>query len=326
MKNDLRERYIYAVTRKLPAKIRKDVSEELETLIDDMLMERCGDVTPTEKDLRVVLTELGTPRELYEKYTDDGKDCLIGFPYYNDYKFILKIVLICLVCGVGMASILSEIINPSEAWYNGLFKWFEAILSAIPAVFMVITLIFAFCYHKGININLKNDFDFDNLPPVPDKRNRISKTESIIGIAISVVFLVVFLFAPKLIGCFLTKTSEFMPIFNAEAIRSSWLLLVIFTVCGITRETVKLIEGRYCKRVMIVTIITNSITAIVTCTWLLGANIMNPDFISSVSTIFAGEEVVINLFKNFQIFFMAVILFALGLDTIETVVKSLRKY
>lgn len=64
--NDLIERYIYAVTKRLPQKVQKDISDELRTLIDDMLAERCGELVPEEKDIRVVLTELGTPEELYE--------------------------------------------------------------------------------------------------------------------------------------------------------------------------------------------------------------------------------------------------------------------
>lgn len=325
MKNDLRERYIYAVTRKLPAKISKDVSEELETLIDDMLMERCGDVTPTEKDLRVVLTELGTPKELYEKYTDEGKDCLIGFPYYSDYKFILKVVLICVLVGVAIASLFSEILNPSPMWYEGITKWFEAVLDVIPSTFMVITLGFAICYHKGININLNGDFDFDNLPPVPDKRNRISKVESIVGIVFSVAFFIIFLFAPQILGFVRTGTSEFVPVFNTEIIQSSWLLIALFTICGVTRDTARLIEGRYCNRVMIITIITNVITAVTTAIWLLGTNIMNPELINSLSDLFSDEAVLINLFSKFQVFLLAIILFALAIDTIETVVKTLRK-
>ena len=62
MSEDLLERYLYAVTRRLPEKQREDVAQELRGLVDDMLFDRCGDITPTEKDLRVVLTEIGTPR------------------------------------------------------------------------------------------------------------------------------------------------------------------------------------------------------------------------------------------------------------------------
>ena len=92
MKNDLIERYLYAVTKRMNPKIREDVKNELSCLIEDMLMERCGDVVPTEKDIRVVLTELGTPQELYIKYSGDGDKCLIGQPYYSTYLFVMKIV------------------------------------------------------------------------------------------------------------------------------------------------------------------------------------------------------------------------------------------
>lgn len=61
MTNDLIERYIYAVTKRMPNKYKKDVSDELRTLIEDMLDERCGNLTKSEKDIQVVLTKLGTP-------------------------------------------------------------------------------------------------------------------------------------------------------------------------------------------------------------------------------------------------------------------------
>ena len=52
---ELKERYVYAVSRLLPHKIREDISAELDTLIEDMLEERCQDRPAEEKDLRVVL-------------------------------------------------------------------------------------------------------------------------------------------------------------------------------------------------------------------------------------------------------------------------------
>ena len=63
VKNDLIDRYIYAVTKHMKSAMKKDVAAELETIIQDMLEERCEDVTPTERDIKVVLTELGTPND-----------------------------------------------------------------------------------------------------------------------------------------------------------------------------------------------------------------------------------------------------------------------
>lgn len=323
MKNDLIARYIYAVTKRLPSKVRNDVSNELETLIDDMLLERCGDTTPTEKDIRVVLTELGTPKELYEKYTEEGKSCLIGYPYFNDYKFVLKIVLISVIIGMGLATIISMVVDPAPVWYEGLFSWLGNTVDSLAIVFTVITLIFAVCYHKGININLTNDFDFDNLPSVPSKSDRISKADSIVGIVFSMAFLIIFLFAPQVLGFIGIETTGFVPLFNVEAIRSSWIFIVLFTVCGLTRDIVKLMEGRFCKKVMITTVITDVITAVLTSVWLLGTNIMNPQLKAYLTELF-DKEVIINLFSNFQMFLLVVILFALVLETITTVVKTLK--
>lgn len=76
-KNDLIERYIYAVTKHMKTAMQKDVAKELETIIQDMLEERCEDVIPTEHDVKVILTELGTPAELASKYKGETQDCLI---------------------------------------------------------------------------------------------------------------------------------------------------------------------------------------------------------------------------------------------------------
>ena len=48
---ELKERYVYAVSRLLPHKMREDISAELDTLIEDMLEERCQDRPAEEKDL-----------------------------------------------------------------------------------------------------------------------------------------------------------------------------------------------------------------------------------------------------------------------------------
>lgn len=94
VKNDLIDRYIYAVTKHMKSAMKKDVAAELETIIQDMLEERCEDVTPTERDIKVVLTELGTPNELASKYKGETQDCLIGQPYYSLYVYVLKIVTV----------------------------------------------------------------------------------------------------------------------------------------------------------------------------------------------------------------------------------------
>lgn len=331
MTNDLIERYIYAATKRLPEKIKNDVSEELRTLIDDMLAERCGEVVPEEKDIKVVLTELGTPNELYEKYNPDAKKCLIGSPYYSTYKYVLKIVLICVIFGMILSTVISGIIDMSETEHNYVEPWIDMITnliinvsSGVIGAFSFVTLLFAFFYHKNVKIDTTDNLD--DLPPIPKKRQTISKWEPIIGIGISVVFLVVFLAAPQ-IFCTIHfgETTEVTPIFNIDTIRETWYIIVMFSIVGIVREIVKLIEGRYNKKVMISTITANIVSALLSVWWLTNDKIMNPNFSENISHFFKEDsQFISNIFSNFQYFFLAVIIFALLLDTFEAVFKTLK--
>lgn len=335
MKNDLIERYIYAATKRLPEKIKNDVSEELRTLIDDMLTERCGELVPEEKDIKVVLTELGTPEELYEKYNPDNKKCLIGPPYYSTYKYVLKIVMICTIFGMLLANIISGRFNFSESYSIENIVSFSAsfiasfITDAIISIgmeFAFVTALFTFFGYKNIKIDTTSNLD--DLPPVPKKNEKISKVESIIGIGISVVFLVVFLAAPQIFCVIhLGETREVTPIFNVDTIRSTWYIIVMFSVAGIIREIVKLIEGRYSKKVMITTVTADIISALLSVWWLMNDKIMNPKFADNISNVFDSEnnsQFIINIFSNFQYFFLGIIILALMLDMAETIIKYIK--
>ena len=121
---DLIERYIYAVTKKLPSRMREDVSKELSSLISDMLESRCGEIKPTDKDIRVILTELGTPSELANNYLPDKINYLIGPEYYHAYKMILLIVIAATSFGMILSGSILLIIGSNE--FNSILdfiKW-----------------------------------------------------------------------------------------------------------------------------------------------------------------------------------------------------------
>ena len=71
------ERYIYEVVRRLPAKQRDDTGRELRSLIDDMLEERGKNGKTRQENAADALRELGAPSVLAGKYRDDKK-YLIG--------------------------------------------------------------------------------------------------------------------------------------------------------------------------------------------------------------------------------------------------------
>lgn len=248
MNLDLIERYIYAATKRLPKKQREDVAQELRGLIDDMLNERCKEVTPTEKDVRIVLTELGTPQELAAQYDEDAKKCLIGQPYYSTYKFILKIVLLAAAGGITIANLMLQMIEP-QAWFAAITGWLDMVYNSLLAAFTIVTVLFAYFYHKGVQIT--EPFNFDNLPPVPKRTQEISKWECIAGIVFCVIFAVVFLAVPQIMGFYIDRNGLRIPMFSVSALRETWYIIILFAVCGIVRESVQLLEGRYNRCVQV---------------------------------------------------------------------------
>ncbi len=106
-------------------------------------------------------------------------------------------------------------------------------------------------------------------------------------------------------------------------VKELWYLIVIFSLLGIIREVVKLIERQYNKKVMITTIITNVGSAVLAAFWLINKKIINNNFISEVTSALS-EDVPIAIFQNFNYFFLFCILLALTIDVLVTVVKTIK--
>lgn len=322
MKNDLIERYIYAATKQLPRKNREDVAMELRGLIDDMLTERCTG-EPTEQEIRDVLTELGTPRELYAKYDEDADKCLIGQPYYSTYKLAMKAILTAIVGGLAIACVVLQILEPQN--FGGFVEMLVSnLIEGILFGFAAVTLMFAFMEKKGMKIS--ENFKLEELPAVPKKKQEIAVWESVGSIALTVVFLVVFMAVPQVFCAVVPATGELIPVFDTAVIHEKWYIVVLFTLVGIAREAVKLMEKQYTRKVMAVTILSDICSAALSIWWLTDGAIINPAFTAKISQIFVGEpQIVYTIFKNFNLFFLAVLILTLVLDTVDAMVRTLRK-
>lgn len=321
--NELIERYIYAATKRLPSRTRKDVAEELRTLIDDMLAERCGGETPNEKDVRVVLTELGTPQELAEKYNPDEKKCLIGAPYYTTYKLVLKIVLICVCAGLVIAFIIRNVVNGVDYSPLHFAEDIGAIWSAALQAMAILTIIFAVFEWKGVKLDTTGNLD--ELPPVPTKSLKIHPAECIISIAVCAVITVLFMFCPDIfpVFCKVGEESATIPLFDAEFFKQFAPFVFVLGAAGIARDCVKLIERRYSAFVMVTTVVTNIIAAFSAVCW-IRPSIFSDEFASFMHGVFSETGIFFTEIDNFAHFWLGVIIFALALDTIETIVKAIK--
>lgn len=337
--NEIIERYVYAVTRQLPGKQRADIERELRSIINDMLEERCGDVTPTERDVNVVLAELGKPSELAAKYDPNGERSLIGPRYFRRYIQTMKMALPCVVFGLVIAAIVStavEGVNPDISlvvngldfsWLGHILSWIGNIVSSVFCAAAVITLIFAFFEYKGVTLD---EDDITKLPKVPEKNQRIKKGECIVDIVLTVLFGSIFMLAPQVLTAISTSSDGVVaaiPIFNAEAIRSMWPVWLAVLALAVGRECFALVEGVYSVRNAIVSGVVDLLSAVGVVAGLTRGDIMNPEFVSAIGDVFKFEpdaEFLTHIFANFNLFLMGVWLFALVMDAASAAVKAIK--
>ena len=325
MQHDLIDRYIYAVSRHLPGKIRADVEKELDSLITDMLEARCGETTPQEQDIRVVLTELGNPNELAEKYNTNGQKALISGGYFVLYKKILQLVIPICAAATAFAGVLGMVMSnepPVQSVWITIAEIIGQVIGGSVMAFSIITIIFAVFDYKRVDIT---DGDvLANLPLIPQKNERIKPAESIAGIIWSVFAALLFIGFPQVVGGWTAETG-WIPIFNTTVIRSFWLPIVLWGVLGVIKEITKLIEGRYTKKLAVVTLAANIVTLVATAVVWFNSAIMNPAFSKNIVLLLEEPDGwITRVFADFNLYFFAVICFALILETAINAFKAFK--
>ncbi len=325
MIDDLKERYLYAATRRLPARIRKDVEAELNGLIADMLEARCGDVAPEERDLRVVLAELGTPAELAARYNPHGHQALISGVYYLQYCFVLRIALAAVAFGLTVASLVTFLTGDMASPFVAALQWLGSVVFGSLMAFGFVTLLFAIFERKGVPMDMGDGLD--NLPPAPSKEARIPPSEAVFGIIVAVLFSAVFLASPQIVGGFLGE-GQWVPAFHAAAVRALWLLVVTMTALGVFKDAVKLYEGRYTRRLAVAVAATNLASGALTVAFFGNRSLYNTAFFNDLESLLTKEMESAAfphpLWETFRWGFVALLLLELLADTIVTAVKAYR--
>lgn len=328
--NELIDRYVYAVSAQLPGSIRNDVDKELRTAISDMLDERCDGMAPSENDVKVVLTELGDPSELALKYDPRGEKWLIGPKYYRSYFKVLTIVLIANTCALILAGIVAALVGESTgAWYTIVAEWLNNIWNTALAVFAIVTIVFAVLEYKKVNISSSGDLM--NLPAVPQKNEKISRVDSVIGIFVCVIILVLFLFAPQWVGFGAMNLpdggSRFIPFFNIPVVKDLWFLFVVSFGASIANDCFKLIVARYNIKVAIVNAVCEAVTIIMSAFILLRADIVNPQISEIVSSLDVAPEdaqMVSDLFSHLNVLIFGLIVIFGLISIVVTTVKGIK--
>lgn len=287
---ELIDRYVYAVTRRLPETQRADIEKELRGLIDDMLEDRTKGAAPGKEEVEAVLKELGRPTALAAKYRG-SKQYLIGPDYFDLYMMIVKIVMIVATCATAFAQVIGYATNPPVNVFEAIGMFFASIIGAAINSFAVITIIFAAIdrYADRKEKSMDDGWKPSDLPPVPAAKSVIGISEPIAGIAFTIAAMVIFNVAPWLFGAGDISGRTFIPIFNLDVLKS--LLPYINALFGISilKEVMRLVIGRYNLRLAVSITVMNVCSLILMLYVFASPAIWNAGFMASVSATYGWQ-------------------------------------
>jgi hypothetical protein len=329
---ELIDRYIYAVTRRLPEKQREDIAKELRGLIEDMLAQRAEETESGDAAIKAVLLELGEPSALAAKYSGKPR-YLIGPELFGTYLMVLKIALAAAAFGMLVAMTVRFAVTPpqyvGEVFGNVIGSVFDAAVEA----FAWVTAIFALIERYGMDIGggkwTKREWDPGDLPEIPVKGAQIKRHEAIVGIVFTVVFFILLNFAPQLFSAYSSANgAPPVPIFNLDVLRAYLPLINICFALSIVKEILKLVFGRYNLKFAVSSIIISFISMTLAVIAFSNFNIWNLDFVPAMQKAYgatlpagfaAAQPVII-----FARVIIGIIVFSFGVETIVTVVRTLR--
>lgn len=250
MMNDMLERYVYAVTKRLPEDQRVEVATELKANINDMLPNN-----PTAEDVKTVLVSLGEPRKLAAEYRGD-KRSLITPEWMSDYLMVLKIVLVILGVVNFVFALIDTLINPEAVTVIGIIaetfaKVISRVLNGMLSGFAIVTLIFTAisnCASKSTG----ETFNPEKLSAVPkDSDKKISRTgaliELIIGTIMSVI-LIYLLWHNKTYLVWYDEVSGWnhsLPMFTEEVLKTYIPLFIFALAMAFSNTAVKVVKKEW---------------------------------------------------------------------------------
>ena len=310
---ELIDRYIYQVVRRLPRDQRGEVSLELQELIGDML-EAGGSAED-------VLSKLGDPAKFAEKY-QDRSHCLIGPEYYDNYVWLLRIVLTCVTATVFVVSVIQGIRDgivradgeragaAIMAAGTGIANGFTGIFIAGLSAFGGVTLAFAVMERRKIRFEMKKEKNWTvsdlgdnftgkqkvwtpgNLSPIPHKKAMISRGDSIVGIVFIMIFGVLLIFAPQFFGAVFPdgEVVRTIPVFNLDQWDIILPLFILSLAIGLADEVLHLVVGHYCRLVMISSIVTGGLQMILLFLLLKAFPLWNPGFATELELYLGGQD------------------------------------
>lgn len=282
------DKYVYDVVRRLPEQEREDVSNELNANIYDMLSDP-GD----EKEVEAILTGLGAPSLLAEKYRQNPR-YLISPAVYGDYIRVLKWIIPFIGILVMVIAMVFSVISSISGGTTDVVDFTKALmkdgisagLSAVVQTLLWTTIGFAIADRSGSYKSMKawKLSDLDDV--IIEDRKRIPLADTIVELAAIIVFAVggILVCSNRLpIPFFITDgDTQIQQFFHPDFLQICIPVMVVIAVLGITSGIVKIAVRHWTIPVGVVSIICSLVGAGTVIYILLTRAILSPELAAYV--------------------------------------------
>jgi hypothetical protein len=285
------ERYIYAVSSRLPEKEREEVEKELRANIYDMLSEEAE-----EKDVEDILYTLGEPSILAEKYRQ-GIGYLISPRLYGDYIHVLKWIVPVvgvILCIVGMVlgaidTIKDEMVELNRFILGSIGKGISLGIEGVIQALFWTTVGFVIAERSGYR-EKKEKWKIEDLPEViKNNRKSIALSDTIAELVILTLASIVFIafgsgWLSLRIGYLISYDGvQVSQIFTREFWKFCIPLIIFSLICSIGTCILKIRVRKWNGLVSGIAITNNLINLGLTILVFNKKNIFSQEFLSFIS-------------------------------------------
>ena len=270
--NEMIERYIHDVTRRLPEAERAEVQRELAANINDMLPE-----SASEQDVIKVLQSLGSPRLMAEQYRQNRR-YLISPAMFDLYLSVLRVVVLVAAVFFACLGLLLAIPSGSleeviSAAFSGLFD------GALQAAFWV-TLGFCLAEYYGVQ---QKPWTVDDLPQIPKASVAgvtISRSSTIVGMILTVfftIFMIIMIVTNQWL-LLLVRGSDVINPFSQVALYRIIPFLIIIGALSLFVSVLKLYWARWTWPLCLANILYDIVWISITISILHWPDLLSPEF------------------------------------------------
>lgn len=323
------ERYIFAVTERLPENTREDVGKELRTNIEDMLPEN-----PTEKDIRTVLERLGNPNLLANEY-NPVKKYFIGPSLYDSYITVLKLVTGIVASVFASITLFAGIFTSSSdggllAMSIGLFvDILVAVIEGIGQAFMWVTLTFFIMERAGSYEGslTRKKWSLDDLPTLSaSSQRKISRGQTILSMIGLIFFTAILYLKPELIGMYGSdggRVTLIAPILVKEELQAYIPIILLLAAFEFGLLVWKFIARRWTSTLAMANILCNLVLCVLIVVMINDQTLYNQEFIFKCADLFdiSQSQMMRDWVRSLSIFTVAFILISIW-DGIDGLLRS----